>query len=171
MPTPAQELEAYRDALESALTAFFSGLPYSPTSAQITAYVNTLGLSDFRRGKSISGLLHLPGGVQWVDRWQYQPRKKTLDMTVGGGMVVWETDNVIGQNITLESPDGGGWWSEEALVILNSMAAQQGVIYVLMWENTQTRCIFNNSDGPATELSKLNPWSGYHVGTLRLVTA
>ena len=86
-------------------------------------------------------------------------------------MVVWETDNVIGQNITLESPEGGGWWSEEALVILNSMAAQQGVIYVLMWENTQTRCIFNNSDGPATELSKLNPWSGYHVGTLRLITA
>jgi hypothetical protein len=166
----SQELQALRDALEDNLILFFTGLPDAPTELQIQQYVNTVTMADFQRGKSISGLLHLPMGIQWVDQHQYQPVKRAVDKTMSGGLVVWETDDTVGQAITLESPDNGGWWSDQALVILKSMARQQGIVYVLMWQNLQTRVIFDNTESSATELSRLNPWASYWVGTLRLLT-
>ena len=118
--------------------------------------------------KSLSGLV-LPDSLQWIDRLDWTPVAQETGRTLSGALVVWSQQLTSGQPITLEAEDRITWLTTQQVQTLNTLAAQTGATYTLIWESETMTVMFRNHEPPTVLFKPL--WPNYHLytGTIKLM--
>ncbi|MBF0380686.1 MAG: hypothetical protein HQL69_06695 [Magnetococcales bacterium] len=113
------------------------------------------------------GNLTLPDSIQWIDRYKISPINQTVFHTLAGNPVVFSS-KVTGISMTLAAEGDTTWLDQDSVDQLKDMAAQQGAIYPLIWEEFSCNVIFRHHEPPAISLTPLWPNHNQFTGTIRL---
>lgn len=120
----------------------------------------------------------LPADLQWTDEFSGFGVGQTITPTLTGSLVVEETAQPEGRNITLTS-DGASWVERSTVEALAALAATplDGTTLTLNWHGTTYAVVFDRSRAgfEATEVMRLagDKQSATHpyLITLNLITA
>jgi hypothetical protein len=123
---------------------------------------------------TLEGIVLSPS-MQWTDRYDFSPVAQTMQLTLGGGVVVYSQGLTCGRPVTLEALDDTGWITKAMLDALDDLAAVPGAVYTLTIHDFAASVVFRHNDPPAVGFKPLQPKSAptsgdYFIGTLKFLT-
>jgi hypothetical protein len=113
------------------------------------------------------GSLILPDSIQWIDRNMTSPINQTALHTLAGTPVEFSS-KVTGVSVTLAAMGDTTRLDQYTADQLKQMAALEGSIYPLIWEELSCNVIFRHHEPPAISLISLWPHHNQFTGTIRL---
>jgi hypothetical protein len=116
------------------------------------------------------GNLTLPDGLEWTDRFDWQPVSQEAVRTLSGGQVMFCSLLSQGRPITLDAHDGSAWLDQITVDLLYAMASQVGAVFQFYWGSEIYSVMFRHEDKPALEVKPLVPHYNIYTGTIKLVT-
>lgn len=127
---------------------------------------------------SLAGIV-LPNDLVWSDEFVGYGVGQVITPTLTTALVVEETAQVAGRNITLESD--GAWVTRATVQALEAVAATplDGTTLTLVWGDARTfEVVFDRSSGAAVEAEEIyrlasgdQAGTHYYTLTLRLIAA
>ena len=116
------------------------------------------------------GDLILPDSIQWTDRWDWSPVAMETARTLGGTPVIWSQPLFGGQPVTLEAQEDVTWLDLVTVEAIQTMAAQAGASFTLIWDDEEHAVMFRHDDPPALSFQPLWPHHHLFTGTIKLIT-
>jgi len=111
----------------------------------------------------------------WSDEYDHSPVAQSKKMTIGGSMVLYNTQVIAGQNITLQALSDRGWLTKAMIDSVKAMASVVGATYTLVTHNGNYTVAFRHFDSPAVVASPIlakdvYTADDYFTATIKLVT-
>ncbi len=92
--------------------------------------------------------------VRWIDELEYAPVSQEIELTIGGGSVIWIMPRGA-RPITLFRGENEAWLKWADLAAFRKRADELGVVMQLYWEGKIYQTIFAHHTPPAIDMQKV----------------
>lgn len=113
------------------------------------------------------GTIDLPEQAQWVDRFSVSNIASSNRLTIGGKVLIEESQSSDGREITIVFEDGVSWLSTSEVLEIKKSEAVVGGNALLEWEGELIQVVFNRSK--PCNFKPIQPLSNYYVGQINLL--
>lgn len=91
-------------------------------------------------------------GMQWTDEFKWSPVAMSAEHSTDGSLLIDQAVRQAGRPITLEMPEGAGWATHRANVLLfAAWAARTGEVLQLTLRGRTFAVMFNHASGQGFE--------------------
>lgn len=118
------------------------------------------------------GGIELPDDLLWSDEFAYTAITQAQNRTLGGGLILEETETVAGRPITLQGGEDYAWATRTTVVALRTLAEAAGATHPLELPDGRTFTVAfrRGSSTPAIDARPIVPYNTPADGDFYVLT-